>query len=354
MNQILQFVENIKALDVLDIVVAICIIILFKVLSPSISYMIVKLFKIKSNKRQIKESAFYNPLKIFFTILGVYLAVWILKEPLNISQDVMKIVNQIFQIISVIAFAKALVASFTTNSTLIKRAKRKWKKQVDDSMLEFALKVLRVVIYIIALFIVLLILNINLGGLVAGLGIGGIIITLAAQDTAKNIFGGFVLLLDKPFNVGDWIETPNYQGTVEDITFRTTRIRNFENSIVNIPNSTIADVAIINWSKMEKRKYTLDLPFSFETTSEQMKMVSDKIKEILFINPKVLDDDIVVSFKEIEEDNFDLYIELFFNTTAYKDYLDAVDELNRAIIDVVHNLGLKLAYPSNKVFMGNN
>ena len=354
MNQIVQFVENIKALDVVDIVVAICIIILFKVLSPSISYLIVKLFKFKASKRQIKESAFYNPLKVFFTILGVYLAVWILKEPLNISQGVMTVVNQIFEIISVLAFAKALAASFTMNSTLIKRTKRRWKKEIDDSMLEFGLKVLRAVIYIIALFIVLLILNINLGGLVAGLGIGGIIITLAAQDTAKNIFGGFVLLLDKPFNVGDWIETPNYQGTVEDITFRTTRIRNFENSIVNIPNSTIADVAIINWTKMEKRKYTLDLSFSFETTSEQMKQVSDKIKELLFINPKVLDDDIVVSFKKIEDDGLDLYIELFFNTTAYKDYLDAVDELNRAIIDVVHNLGLKLAYPSSKVFVQNN
>ena len=228
MNQIVQFVENIKALDVVDIVVAICIIILFKVLSPSISYLIVKLFKFKASKRQIKESAFYNPLKVFFTILGVYLAVWILKEPLNISQGVMTVVNQIFGIISVLAFAKALAASFTMNSTLIKRTKRRWKKEIDDSMLEFGLKVLRAVIYIIALFIVLLILNINLGGLVAGLGIGGIIITLAAQDTAKNIFGGFVLLLDKPFNVGDWIETPNYQGTVEDITFRTTRIRNFQ------------------------------------------------------------------------------------------------------------------------------
>lgn len=353
MNQILQFVENIKALDVVDIIVAICIIILFKVLSPSISYLIVKLFKFKATKRQVKESAFYNPLKVFFTILGVYLAVWILKEPLKISQEVMKIVNQIFEIVSVLAFAKALAASFTMNSTLIKRTKRRWKKEIDDSMLEFILKVVRAVIYVVALFLVLLILNINLGGLVAGLGIGGIIITLAAQDTAKNIFGGFVLLLDKPFNVGDWIETPNYQGTVEDITFRTTRIRNFENSIVNIPNSTIADVAIINWSKMEKRKYTINLPFSFETTAEQMDKISRKIKELLFINPKVLDDDIVVSFKKIEEDNFDLYIELFFNTTAYKDYLDAVDELNKSIVDAVHNLGLNFAYPSNKIFVQN-
>ena len=86
-------------------------------------------------------------------------------------------------------------------------------------------------IYIIAVFIILALLEIDLTGLVAGLGIGGIIVTLAAQDTAKNLFGGLVIFLDKPFNVGDWIEMDPYEGTIEDITFRTTRIRTFENSL---------------------------------------------------------------------------------------------------------------------------
>ena len=256
MEQITSFIESVKALQIVDIVIAVCVIILFKVLSPSISYMIIKLFKFNSKgKKAIRESAFYTPLKVFFTILGIYLAILFLKKPLNLQEDVMNIVTKIFQIISVLAFAKALASSFTTKSSLIKRFKNSSKNNLDDSMLEFALKVARAIIYIVALFIVLAILQINLSGLVAGLGIGGIIVTLAAQDTAKNIFGGIVLFIDKPFNVGDWIQTPNYEGAVEDITFRTTRIRNADNAVVNIPNSTIADSAIINWSKLEKRRY---------------------------------------------------------------------------------------------------
>ena len=139
-------------------------------------------------------------------------------------------------------------------NNLVKRIEAKTNKDVEDSMLNFALKIVRGIIYVIAVFIVLTILEINLSGLVAGLGLGGVIVTLAAQDTAKNLFGGLVIFLDKPFVVGDWIEVDKYEGTVEDITFRSTRVRTFENSVVNIPNAVIANDSIINWSRMEKRR----------------------------------------------------------------------------------------------------
>ena len=352
MEQVVNFIESLKAVDIIDIIVAICLIILFKVLSPSISYMIIKIFKFNSkSKKSIKESAFYTPLKIFFTILGVYIAVVFLKKPLNLPDNVMEIVTKAFQIISVLAFAKALASSFTTKSSLIKRIRKSWKNDVEDSMLEFALKVTRVIIYIIALFIIFAILQINLNGLVAGIGIGGIIVTLAAQDTAKNIFGGIVLFIDKPFNVGDWIQTPNYEGTVEDMTFRTTRIRNFENSVVNIPNSTIADSAIINWSKMEKRRYKFSLSFPLDTTAEQMEMISNRIKEMLIKEPQVIDDDIIISFENITDNGLSLLVYMFVVPTGYNDYIMLKDKINKNIINILHNLGVELSYPSTSVYI---
>ena len=352
MEQVVNFIENLKAVDIVDIIVAICLIVLFKVLSPSISYVIIKLFKFNSkSKKAIRESAFYTPLKVFFTILGVYLAVLFLKKPLNIQDEIMSIVTKAFQIISVLAFAKALASSFTTKSSLIKKIRKSWKNDVEDSMLEFALKVARVIIYLIAIFIVFAILQINLSGLVAGLGIGGIIVTLAAQDTAKNIFGGVVLFIDKPFNVGDWIQTPNYEGTVEDMTFRTTRIRNFENSVVNIPNSTIADSAIINWSKMEKRRYKFSLSFPLDTTAEQMEMISNKIREMLMNEPQVIDDDIIISFENITDNGLSLLVYMFVVPTGYNDYIMLKDKINKKIINILHNLGVELSYPSTSVYI---
>ena len=352
MEQIVEFIDSVKALQVIDIVVAICLIILFKVLSPSISYMIIKLFKFNTkSKKAIKESAFYTPLKVFITILGVYIAVLFLKKPLNLPDNVMNIVTKAFQIISVLAFAKALAASFTTKSTLIKKIRKNSKNDVEDSMLEFALKVVRVIIYIVALFVVLAILQINLSGLVAGLGIGGIIVTLAAQDTAKNIFGGVVLFIDKPFNVGDWIQTPNYEGAVEDITFRTTRIRSAENYVVNIPNSTIADSAIINWSKLEKRRYKVNLSFSLNTTSEQIAQLSTKIREMLTNNPQVIDNDTTITFNSIANSGLSLIVDIYVTTTVYKEYLALKNEINKNIMNIVHNSNIELSSQATTVYV---
>src|SRR5699024_10163989 len=137
--------------------------------------------------------------------------------------------------------------------------------------------------------------------LVAGLGIGGIIITLAAQDTAKNLFGGLVIFLDKPFNVGDWIEMNPYEGTIEDITFRTTRIRTFENSILNVPNSKIADSAVINWSKMEQRRYKVSLRLELGTPVEKLQKLKERVEKMLHERESILDDQTIVRYDNIDE-----------------------------------------------------
>ena len=188
MEQITNFIENITAVQVVDVLIAIGIILFFRIFSSSFSYIIIRMFKIKERKsKNIRESAFYSPLKIFFIILGFYLAVVFLKAPLDL-------------------FAKGLATSFTPKSSLYQKIKEKTSKDIEDSMFDFILKIIRVVIYIIAGFIVITAVGINLNGLVAGLGIGGVIFTLAAQDTAKNLFAGLVVFLDKPFVVGDWIQ----------------------------------------------------------------------------------------------------------------------------------------------------
>lgn len=353
MEQIVGFIENIKSVQIVDVLVAICIMVLFTVLSPSISYIIVRLFKRKSKKKEIRNSAFYSPLKIFFSILGIYIAVVFLRESLNISKEIMEVVTKGFWIISTIAFSKALAQSFTMKSSLIIKYKETTEKDINDGMLKFSLKIVRIIIYVIAILIILIILKVNVGGIITGLGLGGVIITLAAQDTAKNIFGGIVIFLDRTFNVGDWIETQNYEGIVEGMTFRTTRIRNFENSVVNIPNSTMADTAIINWSKMEKRRYKIRLPFSFEITSEQMNMLKEKIEAMLRSNPETINDDILLSFDTISETNLSLLIDLFVKTTSYDDYERTKDKVNARILDIVHNSGMKLAYPASTVFLDN-
>ena len=355
MEQINEFIDSLTSLKIIDIVIAIAIILVFKLLSSTISYIIIRMFKLKTKKaKEIRESAFYNPLRIFFIILGIYLAILYLKTPLNIEQQVMNIITVIFKIISTAVFAVGLAKSFTLQSSIVKKAREKAKRQYDDATVEFGLKIVRVIIYIIAAFIILTILNININGLIAGLGIGGLIVTLAAQDTAKNLFGGLVIFLDKPFSVGDWIQMDNFEGTIEDITFRTTRIRTFENSLVNVPNSIISDSSVINWSKMEQRRYKINIRLEFTTDVEKLKDLKNKILDMLHEREGIIDDSTMVKFDNISEDGLNMLIYTYTDSVDYGSYLSEVEDINYRILKILKEENIELAYETTNVYLKNN
>lgn len=354
MNQFTNFFESIKALQVVDIIIAIAIILLFRIFSSTFSYIIIRMFKFKSKKaKDIKESAFFKPLRLFFMILGVYLAVLFLRKPLNLSQEIMNLATTIFKIISVIAFAIALAKSFTLKSTLVVKMRKKSKRQYDDATVEFTLKVVRVLIYIVAVFIVLSLLKVDLTGLIAGLGIGGIIVTLAAQDTAKNIFGGIVIFIDKPFAVGDWIQMDSYEGTIEDITFRTTRIRTFENSLLNVPNSIISNASVINWSKMESRRYKVNIKIDLETPVEKLQKLKTRVEEMLYNRENILDDSTIVRFDGIDENGINMLVYTYTNSTGYSSYLEEVEGINYKIIKILDEENIKVAHDTHDVYLQN-
>lgn len=349
-----MFIGNVTAIQVVDLLIAIGIILFFRIFSSSFSYIIIRMFKIKEKKsKSIKESAFYNPLKIFFVILGFYLAIVFLKVPLNITDDIMFVVYKAFIIISTIAFAKGLAASFTPKSSLYEKIKEMTSKDIEDSMFDFILKIIRVVIYIIAGFIVITALGINLNGLVAGLGIGGVILTLAAQDTAKNIFAGLIVFLDKPFIVGDWIQVDKFEGTVEDITFRSTRVRTFENSLVNIPNAIIANASIINWSKMEKRRYRTNLCIELDTPLEKLEKFKQRVEDMLQTRDAIYDDSIVVKFDNITDNGLNVLISSYTHSVDFNSYLAEKEDINYKIMKILQEENIGLAYDTKTVYMKN-
>lgn len=354
MEQFNPLIENILSIKIIDLIIAILLVLIFRISSSGIAYTVIKMFKFKTrNSKKIRESAFYNPLRTFFRVLGGYLAILFLKPSLNINQEVMNIVTTLFKIISVIIFARGLAESFAPGSSLVKRIKERINKELEDSMLDFILKTIRAIIYIIAGFIVITLLGFNLNGLVAGLGIGGIIVTLAAQDTAKNLFGGLVIFLDKPFSVGDWIQMNNYEGNVEDITFRSTRIRTFENSIVNVPNSIISNTSIINWSKMEKRRYKTNLCIQIDTPIEKLEKFKVRVEGMLQKREAIEDETIIVKFDEIKDNGINVLVCSYTDSVDYPSYLAERENINYKIMKILREEGIELAYDTKTVYVKN-
>lgn len=354
MQRIVELVEKILAVPIVDLVIAICIIILFRVFSSGISYIIIRMFKWKSkSSKEIKESAFYDPLRLFITIFGVYIGICFLREPLEIPANVMLWVTRIFKVIVIIAIAKGFAQSFTLDAKFVQKIRAKGSKKMDDKSTEIILKLIRAIIYVIAGGFVLTVLGIDLSGLIAGLGIGGIIITLAAQDTAKNLFGGFVIFLDKPFAVGDWIQMGEYEGNVEEITFRSTRIRLFENSVVNVPNAVISDSSIINWSKMEQRRYRFNLCLDLNTPLEKVAKVQDRITNMLEKHDRIIDDTIIVKFDEITDNGINLLVCSYTDSVDYNSYLEEKEKINYKVMQILKEENVKLAYDTKTVYLEN-
>ncbi len=350
MENIVNFFSSLQKNQLIDILVGILIYILFRCLSKSFAYFTVKIFKPKiKNKRHIKGNPFYVPLTAFYIFLGAYIGILFVKAALGINAKVMDIINKVFKISVIIIFANGLANSLTTKGTFVNKIKEKINPDVDDAMFKFILKAIKVVIYIIAGFLVLTELNYNLNGLVAGLGLGSVVITLAAQDTAKNLFGGLVIFLDKPFIVGDWIEMDKYEGTVEDITFRSTRVRTFENSVVNIPNSVIAGNSIINWSRMEKRRNKVNLCLELDTPLEKVKIVQNRIKEMLKQHDDVIDETIIVRFDNITDNGINLMVCSYTNSIDYASFLEEKEKINYKIMQILREEGVELAYDTKTV-----
>lgn len=179
----------------------------------------------------------------------------------------------------------------------------------------------------------------------------GVVIALAAQDIAKNLFGGVAIITDKPFIVGDFIETDKYQGTVEDITFRSTRIRTIENTLVTIPNSTLSNASIINWSKLEQRRFDVDLNLPLETNSEKVENIISKLNFVLNSNEEVVKDSVRINFNKITTEGINIWIYLYTTNTAYDDYFRFKQDINGSVLKVLETEQVKLAYPGRSVYV---
>jgi MscS family membrane protein len=157
--------------------------------------------------------------------------------------------------------------------------------------------------------------------------------------------------LDKPFGVGDWIHTEKYEGTIEDITFRSTRIRTADNSVVTIPNSILSNEVIANWSKLEKRKIEISLRLPLETKAQELEILSKKFKIVLENNKDILEDSIQVDVNKIKEDNIEISIVLYTSITEYNKFLNIKQEININILKILEAEGIKLAYPGRNVYV---
>ena len=349
MNLITEFLSKFNKETTIDLIIAIAIIAAFDILSPLFSYIIIKIFNLKKSTKKIKQNAFYLPLRSFFKILGIYSAIIFLKPTFNFSDNFINIATKIFRLAVILTTAVGLSNSLTKNSKFITRMKEKSDKDLNDTTIVFIIRIIKTLIYIIAGFMIIADLGYDLSGLITGLGLGSVVLTLAAQDTVKNLLGGMMIFMDKHFKVGDYIKFESYEGTVEDITFRSTKIRTLQNSIAQIPNSQITDAVVINLSKIQKRRYELVLDIVLSTELNQISDLEKQIKCDLNQKPYIEENSVNVFFTKIGSSSYKISIYCYFMISDYTEFLKLQEELNFEIMGIVNKNRIELAYDTKTI-----
>lgn len=349
MSTIIQIIKGLNAKTTMDLIIAIIILAILDIFSPLFSYIILKIFNFDKTKMQIKNNPFYMPLKAFFKVTGIYMAILFVRSTFELSDELMQIINKIYKVIVTITIANSLANSMTKKSKFIKRIKDKSEKEINDASTKMMIRIIRTGIYILATFLVFYEIGYDLSGLITGLGLGTVVLTLAAQDTVKSLLGGFIIFADKPFKVGDCIKVQNYQGTVEDMTLRSTRIRQSDDSVLQIPNAVIASSSIENVSKIRRRRFELNLDIVKDTKLEKIVELKQRIFENLMKNENIIKDTIHVNFNDITESSFRILIYFYFDVTDYNEFLELKDGANRNIITILNNEKVSLAYDTKTI-----
>jgi MscS family membrane protein len=212
-------------------------------------------------------------------------------------------------------------------------------------------KVGKVLLLGLGLVAVLTELGFQVGSLLAGLGIGGIALALAAQKTVENLFGSVAIGVDQPFRVGDLVRIEDVLGTVEAIGMRSTRIRTLDRTIVTIPNGKLADQRAETFAVRDRIRLLANLGLAYGTSAEQMRAVLAGIEAALRSQPKLWPDGLSIRFTEMKESALNVEVMAWFATADWSEFTAIRQEVFLDMMAVVERAGTSLAFPTRTVHL---
>lgn len=191
----------------------------------------------------------------------------------------------------------------------------------------------------------------NVSSLITGLGLIGLTVSLAAQDSAANFFSGLVIVLERPFTVGDWVVIGGTEGTVEQVSFRSTRLRTADGALVTLSNRSVCSGVIENYNRRETRLFDFILGVTYSTTRAQLEQLMADVEAMLKANPHVLENTVQVKVKAFGDSSIDIWIRAQIDTPQLADFNAVRNDLNLSLMDVMEKNGCSFAFPSTSIYV---
>jgi MscS family membrane protein len=224
---------------------------------------------------------------------------------------------------------------------------------MDDQIVPILKRILKIFVIIIGFLYILNNLRFDITALLAGISIGGLAFALAAQDTIKNFFGSLMILFDKPFQIGDWVTAGDIDGTVEEVGFRSTRVRTFRNSLITVPNGKLADMAVDNHGLRKYRRFYTTITITYDTPTHLIEAFTDGLKKIVEEHPKTWKEFYNIYFNNMSAYSLDIMFYVFLDVPSWGEELKYKEEILLRIMKLAKQLGINFAFPTQTLHMEN-
>ncbi|MEM9281219.1 MAG: mechanosensitive ion channel family protein [Verrucomicrobiota bacterium] len=284
-----------------------------------------------------------EPIAFGLIVAGV----WVGLATLTLPEWFHEKSGHVAQVLIVLAIAWMLVRlSDALFREFFRPLVEKSDNDLDDQLLPIAQRSVKTIIWVLAIIIALNNAGYDVAALLAGLGIGGLALAMAAQDSVKNVFGGFTIFTDRPFTVNDRIQVGGFDGTVGEIGVRSTRLRTLDGRQVTIPNSHFSDAPVVNVTSEPSRKVVTNLGLTYDMTPEQMEEGMETLRSIAANNDD-LEENITVGFNEFGDFAMNLIFVYFIRKGA--DIMGTQTAINLEILKRFNEKGLEMAFPTQTI-----
>jgi MscS family membrane protein len=223
-------------------------------------------------------------------------------------------------------------------------------KMAAISVVPLGRRTVKVFLGVLAVIAMLQNFGFNVTGLLAGLGVGGLAVALAAQKTVENLFGGITMIADQPVRVGDFCRFGDRVGTVEDIGLRSTRVRTLDRTVVSVPNAEFSSLQLENFKRRDRIWLHATIGLRYETTPDQLRWILVELKRLLLAHPKVDPDPARARFLRFGAYSLDVEIFAYVSTTDINEFLAVQEDIFLRIMDLVGASGSGFAFPSRTIY----
>ncbi len=300
--------------------------------------------KTRHKYNNIIVESFAIPTTVMILFIGLFVAIILGFSAFNIvPSDTMQLIgNKIIRIAIILYITWGLFLASDIFTELIHNVGSKVDIQAGQMASKFLGYVFRFIILSISTVVLIGEFGYDVNGLLAGLGLGGLTFALAAQDSAANFFSGVILIFEKPFQVGDWIVAGTIEGSVEEVTFRNTKIRAMDGSINVIPNSKVTAEPIVSYTDLKNRYATHKIAVNPQTPLDNIKAVVAETEKILKARDDLLADTVIVKITDFTTSGVIVWLAYSTVTAEYAEFINVRQQVNYQFLELIHKHGIEL------------